>query len=30
MKEAVGTLMAKLEQDFSKVDTRSKGFLEIW
>jgi len=30
MKKAIGTLMAKLEQDFSKVDTKSKGFLEIW
>ena len=29
-KGAVGTLMTKLEQDFSKVDTRSKGFLEVW
>ena len=29
-KGAVGALMTKLEQDFSKVDTRSKGFLEVW
>lgn len=29
-KGAVGALMAKLEQDFSKVNTRSKGFLEVW
>ena len=30
MKKAIGTLMGKLEQDFSTVDTRSKGFLEVW
>ncbi len=29
-KGAVGALMTKLEQDFSKVNTRSKGFLEVW
>lgn len=29
-KGAVGALMAKLEQDFSSVNTRSKGFLEVW
>lgn len=29
-KEAVQALMTQLEQDFSKVSTKSKGFLEIW
>lgn len=29
-KDAVKTLMEQLKQDFSKIDTRSKGFLELW
>ena len=29
-KNAVQVLMEKLEQDFSKVNTRTKGFLEFW
>ena len=29
-KEGVQTLMKNLGQDFSKVNTESKGFLEIW
>jgi len=29
-KKAVGALMGKLEQDFSRVNTKSKGFLEVW
>lgn len=28
--QAVQMLMGQLGQDFSKVDTKSKGFLEIW
>jgi hypothetical protein len=29
-KSAVKSLMDKLDQDFSKVNTKSKGFLEVW
>ena len=29
-KRSVKVLMEKLEQDFSKVDTKSKGFLQLW
>jgi hypothetical protein len=29
-KSGVQTLMESLEQDFSKVNTKSKGFLEVW
>ena len=29
-KKAVQTLMERLGQDFSKINTKSKGFLEVW
>jgi len=29
-KGAVQSLMEKLEQDFTKIDTKTKGFLEVW
>lgn len=29
-KKATETLMGKLGQDFSKVNTKSRGFLEVW
>jgi len=29
-KSGVQTLMESLDQDFSKVNTKSKGFLEVW
>lgn len=30
VKEAVRVVMEELHQDFSKINTRSKGVLELW